>query len=50
MSVIVANGGQVGNLRAWLVGEGSVSDGRGGLLAYIEGDGTAGAPDLTYLG
>ena len=40
----------LGNVRAALLSDGSVVDAAGELLAYIEADGTVGAPDLEYLG
>ena len=40
----------LGTVRASLLSDGSVVDRTGELLAYIEADGTVGAPDLAYLG
>ena len=40
----------VGNAVGSLMSDGSVLDARGELRAYIEADGTVGAPNLDYLG
>ena len=40
----------LGRLRASVQGDGSVMDLHGDLLAYIEADGSVGAPDMAYIG
>jgi hypothetical protein len=40
----------LGHLRTKLMIDGSVINAQGNLLAYIEADGTVGAPDLDYVG